>query len=148
MRWDAAGDMRSNREGTAWLVSWLEQCRGWEKNKEEKSWSKRLGSSCVSAVPSLHSAVDSFDCEHEGRKPNPAGHMKSGSQFVSVHHLPISVLLPPAHTHKSLSPNLLLLQLSNIIIFHQVAFCSASVSCSTLLTSFLYCFFFPLLYWA
>lgn len=131
--------MRSNGERRGWL----RECGGGGKQSEkrEKSWWKRLGLSCVSAAPSPCSAVDGFDCEHEGGKPNPAGLMKTGNVSacvcVSVHHHPPSVLLSPARTQiDKLSSNCLFLQLSNLIIFSQVAFCSASVICRLQRTPF------------
>lgn len=45
---------------------------------------KVFGPSCVSTIRSPCSAVNGFDCEHEGEKANPAGHMKAESVCVRV----------------------------------------------------------------
>lgn len=45
---------------------------------------KVFGPSCVSTIRSPCSAVNGFDCEHEGEKANPAGHMKAESVRVCL----------------------------------------------------------------
>lgn len=118
--------MRSNGEGRGGL----QQCGGGRKRREKgrEVLMKAFGSELC-----LRHSVPVFCCVRLWLwtwKPNPAGHMKTQSVSVSIHHHPLSVLLSPAHTEMDkLSSNCLLLLLSNFI-FHQGAFCLASVSCN------------------
>lgn len=121
--------------------------RGWEKTKRkrQKSWWKRLGFSCVSAVPSLCSAVDSFDWRrdtkscwtHEVRKP--VYMCMCVLVCINTASSPFCLAAAFSHTNR-LSTNFLLLRLTNIISFHQVAVEHLSVAACTFFLVFIFSF--------
>lgn len=105
MKLDAAGEMRSNRERRGLVTTvWR-----WRKVKREKGRSlmKVFGPSFVSTIWSLCSAVNGFDCEHEGEKANPAEHMKAESVCVSMC---VCLSMLPSHQIDKLSSNWLFCQ--------------------------------------
>lgn len=67
MKLDAAGEMRSNRERRAAGDNSVEVEESKEREKG-RSLMKVFGPSCVSTIRSPCSAVNGFDCEHEGEK--------------------------------------------------------------------------------
>lgn len=101
-----------------------------QREKREKSWWKRLRVLLWTALI--------VNMKEGNRTP-----LDTWRQEVSAHPRPLSVSLPPAHTQMDkLSSNCLLLQLSDLITFHQVAFCSASVNYATHTFFSPLCFFF------
>lgn len=125
-----------------WLVGWI-SVEAERKKKQSKSLDQSVWARAVSLLS--HRCIPLWTALIVNMKEGNQILLDTWSQEASLYvHLCayqytsfpfLCCCLQLTRTNR-LPTNFLLLQLSNLIIFHQVPFCSASVSSSTLLTSF------------